>query len=292
MPKKSKNKQIIFASCKEYPLGNADLQNLCVRLNAGGFDAQLIPWQEIEVSSLTQETLILPLAAWDYSLDVSNFVRFLESLKNSNIEVLNPVNVLLWNLSKKYLIELRDKGFPIIPSVVLERGFSEDSIPLLLETFKKNKQWDFEECFVIKPLIGQSGMNVKFLEDDFSLQDYPNGALIQPFLSGVKQGEICLIYLQGKFSHSILRLPKTEEWRANSAYGANIIPVAAQKEWITLADSCIQSLPFQTLYARIDLLQHANRLFINEVECIEPALYFANAHSDSLESFLSAISRS
>ncbi|TLD84427.1 hypothetical protein LS70_002455 [Helicobacter sp. MIT 11-5569] len=264
------NKQIIIATCKAYPLGNASLQELCKALNAF-YQTRLIPWHEIKIPLLPKETLILPLAIWDYSLEIEKFLEFLETLKNYKIAILNTREAILWNLSKEYLLTLKD--FPIAPSIVLKQNTYKDSslkeqIQHLCNT--SSKQW---ENPVIKPLVGQSGIGVKRLNDGVLAKDYPKGLLIQPYLTDITQGEACLICINGVFSHAILRKPTTGEWRANSAYGVSIESLTPPQNYIHLAQNLLESLPFKTLYARIDIIGNASTFYINEIECIEPALY-------------------
>ena len=68
------------------------------------------------------------------------------------------------------------------------------------------------------------------------------------------------------------------EWRANSAYGAQIESVTPHPEWLACAEAALRCLPEPPLYARVDGLiseggSGESGFSINEVELIEPALY-------------------
>ena len=132
---------------------------------------------------------------------------------------------------------------------------------------------------VVKPLIGQSGRGVRRLAEGEApaLASYPQGALLQPFVQA-SFGEVCLIYLAGRYSHAARRRLAPGEWRANSAYGAQIESVTPRPEWLACAEAALRCLPEPPLYARVDGLiseggSGESGFSINEVELIEPALY-------------------
>lgn len=269
MQNTSDPKPIVIASCNTYPLGNPYIQALCEELKALKHNTQIIPWQKIEPALLPQATLILPLAIWDYCLEIENFLGFLESLNHHQMTLINTKELILWNLSKEYLLTF--KNFPITPSIVLKPNhYKAANLEPQIQELCKNLAWQNP---VIKPLIGQSGIGVKRMSEGVLAQDYPRGILIQPYLSGIKDGEICLIFINGAFSHSILRKPKAGEWRANSNYGVKVERFLPSQTHINLAQQLLKSLPFEALYARVDILKHRGRFYINELECIEPALY-------------------
>lgn len=110
-----------------------------------------------------------------------------------------------------------------------------------------------------------------------ALASYPQGALLQPFVQA-SFGEVCLIYLAGRYSHAARRRLAPGEWRANSAYGAQIESVTPRPEWLACAEAALRCLPEPPLYARVDgLISEGgggeSGFSINEVELIEPALY-------------------
>ena len=108
-----------------------------------------------------------------------------------------------------------------------------------------------------------------------TLADYPQGVLLQPFIAS-EIGEVCLVYLGGTFSHAAHRRPAPQEWRANSAYGVQILPIKPEAAWLKRAEAVLPRLPVAPLYARIDgLIDASGDFLINEVELIEPALYLS-----------------
>lgn len=226
---------------------------------------------------LAQNTLILPLAVWDYSLEYANFLHFLNELERAKISILNPSEILKMNADKSYLKILEEANLPIIDSII----------------FKQNEEFDLSlipfQKAVIKPLVGQSGYKVRFLEQKIpTKEEFLHGALIQPFIESVEElGEFCFIFFGGKFNYAIHRQTQ-KDWRANSNYGVKIAPLKnPSKAHIDLALKALKALKSSNLlYARVDLLPQKNdEALINEVELIEPNLYF-DFHENALETFM------
>lgn len=276
-----------IATCRACPQGNADLQALAAQL-----PATLLPWQDIDpatVARADEVVIVLPLAAWDYSENPDSYRNWLLALQDAGVRVINPPALQIWNMNKLYLCELAAKGLPITPSVALLPG--EDWAEKIAASGWSNP--------VIKPLVGQSGRGVRrLLKEDGAdvavnlptLAEYPQGALLQPFIS-TTIGEVCLIYLAGQFSHAAHRQPAPDEWRANSAYGVQILPITPQPEWLACAESVLQHLPQVPLYARVDgLIAQDGRFMVNEVELIEPAFY-SHLHPGFTDALRAAIQR-
>ena len=166
-------------SCEIYPDANEDLRLLKSHLNSLGFSCQIIPWQEYKFN---QNDILLPLAVWDYSANFQKFLDFLQQIKHDKIKILNDTNVIIKNIYKTYLIELNKKLIPTIPTVIFD-----------------GVNFPWENC-VIKPIIGQSGIGVSrinagFDEEILSKKEFKNGAILQPFISEVKEnGEICAVF--------------------------------------------------------------------------------------------------
>ncbi|EOX0543462.1 hypothetical protein ACO313_000978 [Campylobacter upsaliensis] len=268
---------LIIATCKAYKEGNEALKKLKAKLENLHYQCELKAWQEIRVRHLAQNTLILPLAVWDYSLEYANFLHFLNELERAKISILNPSEILKMNADKSYLKILEEANLPIIDSII----------------FKQNEDFNFSQIpfqkAVIKPLVGQSGYKVRFLEQKMpTKEEFPHGALIQPFIESVEElGEFCFIFFGGKFNYAIHRQTQ-KDWRANSNYGVKIALLKnPSKAHIDLALKALKALKSSNLlYARVDLLPQKNgKALINEVELIEPSLYF-DFHENALEIFI------
>ena len=128
-------------------------------------------------------------------------------LKKSNLKVLNPVNVLKWNSNKRYLKEISDKGFAVIPSIYLTKGSSvDDSLFNHFDT----------EDLVVKPCVSAGAKNTitlnrkniteksKLVESLLTEEDY----LVQPFVKEISNGEWSYVFFQRKVQP--LHIEKTQ----------------------------------------------------------------------------------
>ena len=113
--------------------------------------------------------------------------------------------------------------------------------------------------------------------------------MLQPFIKEITvSGEICLIFLGGVFSHAVRRSPASEDYRANSNFGVKISSVKPTAAFLNVARDVLARLAFNPVYARIDLIGAKDKILINEVELIEPSLYFSYG-KNSTEKFVKVI---
>ncbi|TKX29229.1 hypothetical protein CQA38_03880 [Campylobacter sp. MIT 12-5580] len=286
MLSKSKNDFVIL-TCKAYEQGNAALQGLQAYLVNLGFKARLEAWQKLDFARLDEKSVLLPLAVWDYSLDFKAFLSFLKTCEQKKIYMQNELSLIKTNLNKIYLKSLQDNALSLPKSLFLledEKLFWQEQI----QAFKQNT--GLKEL-IIKPLIGQSGYKVKRLTELKELdKEYENGALVQEFISGISEfGELCLIFFKAEFCYAIKREVPKGEFRANSAYRVIIKPCEnVPKEALNLALKAVQSLAKSSLYARVDLFYDGKNFLINELELIEPSLYF-DFCENSYKSFVKAL---
>ncbi|TDQ57392.1 glutathione synthetase-like protein [Mesocricetibacter intestinalis] len=259
---------LVITTCNLYPEAPENLRPLAELLRQKGLNCSFEPWQKV-----TQAEAILPLCAWDYAEQPQQFENWIERLAARGCRFLNPPEMMRWNMNKNYLCDLQTKGISIIPSLSIK-----GEAPRLREKVAARGWHDI----VLKPAIGQSGKGVIRLQAEELPQDlstYPQGVIIQPYMPEVAQnGETSLIFLRGKFSHGVCRLPKQGDFRANSAYGVQIIPVRPQAAIIAQAEQVLRQLAEIPFYARVDATLIGEDFVLNELELIEPALYL---HTDS-----------
>lgn len=264
MQNKSKNDFIILA-CKEFLQGNAALQELCANLKKRGHKAEFALWRELNLANLSANATLLPLAVWDYSLHYDEFMRFLNEIERLNLSVFNPLPLLRWNLSKFYLKELENLGFDIVPSIFIRPN----------EPYKEHlNKWQNP---IIKPLVGQSGNGVRRLNQKLISQDErEKGFIIQQFIPEIcENGELCLIFFNAHFQYAIRRIVAKNDFRANSQFGASIQKCEfVEKQCLDIAQRVLAHLPQKPLYARVDFITHQGKALLNELELIEPSLYF------------------
>ena len=136
---------------------------------------------------------------------------------------------------------------------------------------------------IIKPIISGSGNNtfklfssesssidqkeiVKAFESIFSVED--NGAMLQPYIPEIKNGEYACIFIGGINTHNMLRYPGVFTEKQRPIY-LETIP----KDILKLAYQ-VSSIPEfnKSLYMRVDIIYNAGIPTVMEVELAEPDL--------------------
>ncbi|MEP2550781.1 MAG: hypothetical protein ABJH26_05745, partial [Marinomonas sp.] len=135
------------------------------------------------------------------------------------------------------------------------------------------------DSVVVKRQVGAGAMG----QHRFSRNSMPHAgwslghaAMIQPFLPQIaSEGELSLIFIDGEFSHALLKRAAKGEYRIQSLYGGYEEAVTPDAKDIKAARGILALLPFAPpLYARIDMVRSdAGKLLLMEAEMIEPYLY-------------------
>ena len=230
--------------------------------------SELISWRAPLDWSLFD--LVVIRTPWDYFLHLEEFLSWVEDVEKVT-RVLNSRRILRWNCHKKYLKELSGLGVPTVPTLWVTKNQQCDGLMDSIE-------WPI---VVVKPAvsIGAIGAlkgnpqdsHVKHhLEEELKKGD----VMIQPFLESVADfGELSLIYFNGAYSHSILKMPQQGDYRVQDAYGGTNTVFEPEIEVQKIGDQVMSHLPDFSLYARVDLVKYQNQWLLMELEAIEPELF-------------------
>ncbi len=208
---------------------------------------------------------------WDYFDNRDAFLAKLDAIAALGVPVCNSPDVVRWNIDKGYLTELAERGVATIPTLLLDNP-GRDEILAAFDHFGCDR-------LVVKRRVG-AGAEGQF---DFTCDNPPaadwrmgHAALVQPFLPGiVEEGEHSLIFIDGEFSHGLIKRPAPGDYRVQSLYGGWNTAVTPTPDDLAAAQKVIAGLPFPApLYARIDLVRGPDgALLLMEAEVIEPFLY-------------------
>lgn len=247
---------------------------------AEGIQLELVRWRG--ASERAEEfDAVLPLFVWDYF--EGNEGEFLTEMAkiDARTKLYNGFDVLKWNSDKSYLEGLSREGAPVIRTLHVERA-TERAVNAAFETLET-------DTLVIKPQIGGGAWRQALYKkgDPFPAKDAlpPETAMIQAFLPSVQtEGEYSFLYFGGKFSHAVLKKPKSGDYRIQSMYGGSeeaYNPTTQERE---TTRNILNNLDFTPLYARIDLLRgNDGGLKLIELEMIEPYLYLSLAEGEGAE---------
>lgn len=252
-----------------------------------GWIAEEVSWRNENVNWSDYDSVIVR-STWDYQNDSEKFISVLEKINNvSHLE--NDLDLMKWNMNKNYLFDLEQKGVKIVDTI-WEKSFN---INLPDEYFEK---LDTDEI-IIKPNISANAdntfrltreklnKNLQLLENIFAEREF----MVQPFLNSIiDEGEYSLFFFNGKFSHSVLKKPKENDFRVQEEHGGNIQPFKVSSELVLIAENIIKKLFTIPLYGRVDLVRtKENNFALIELELIEPSLYL-NKDSQSPQRFAEA----
>ena len=236
-----------------------------------GHLAEIISWEDKNINYNEYECLILR-SVWGYQNKYSEFKKWLLFLKEHNIKIFNDVDILLNNIRK-------DKQFQILDKY----SISHINTKFIKNKENLNKLISTNAKLIIKPIISGSGNNtfklfssesssidqkeiVKAFESIFSVED--NGAMLQPYIPEIKNGEYACIFIGGINTHNMLRYPGIFTEKQRPIY-LETIP----KDISKLAYQVSSIAEFnKSLYMRVDIIYNAGMPTVMEVELAEPDL--------------------
>lgn len=244
-----------------------------------GVHVDVISWHATDID-WSQYDAVIVRSTWDYQEHADAFIDKLIEITKHDTVLINPLSLMQWNISKRYLQILQTQGITIIPSVFF------DSVAIS-DIYAQFAYFDTQEI-IIKPLISANSDNTFRLDHtNLMAQAGPlsnifstTPCVIQPFLDSViNEGEYSLFYFNGEYSHTIRKVPKSGDFRVQEEHGGELITVIPDERQLSAAAKVLAALPEKSLYARVDLIrnpraQKEDIWQLMEVELIEPSLYF------------------
>jgi glutathione synthase/RimK-type ligase-like ATP-grasp enzyme len=231
--------------------------------------------------------LALVRTTWDYHHQRDRFVAWAAAAGDAT-SLWNPPDVLRLNTHKGYLLELEDRGAPVVPTAWLGRGDTIDLGALLAA-----RGWPRA---VLKPAVGASAEGLvrvaADLDDDRAdvvglrtaqrhLDDLVavGDALVQPYLDAVeREGELSVVVVTGEVTHAVRKRPAAGDFRVQEEYGGRAVVEDPDAEVVALARWVVEATGAEVLVARVDLLQDgAGSWQLAELELTEPDLFLTAA---------------
>jgi glutathione synthase/RimK-type ligase-like ATP-grasp enzyme len=271
-----------------FEMSRQEDKDLIAYLSANGWDTAVKDWKDASVDWSAYDIVILK-SPYDYHVRFAAFKTWLKKLSDMGVRLLNPYEMVVWNLDKHYLKEIGDAGFSIIPSIFLEQGSVTD-LTALFEQLKSDK-------IIMKPCVsggarntftltnGEAGLDKHALLELIAAEAF----IAQPFMPEIHDGEWSLFFFGGKFSHAILKKPQAGEFRVQPQYGSTIHAVVPEAALIEDAAALVQRFAADALYARVDGVLVSGKLALMELELIEPLLYLS-FEEKGLENYAQALS--
>ncbi|HYM27245.1 MAG TPA: hypothetical protein VET66_03800 [Steroidobacteraceae bacterium] len=258
-----------------------DMPPLLAAFAAAGATAEITDWDDPQVA-WERFDLALLRSAWDYTERLAEFLAWVERTAACT-QLLNAVPVVRWNSDKHYLLELARAGLPVVASHFAEPGADAGAV---LAAFLARHACD---DLVVKPAVGAGSRDTRrhartaraeILAHMEYLLAARRSVMLQPYLSGVDaHGETALVFIAGRFSHSIRKGALLSPGAAATAALFAPEDIRARvpgADELAAGERILAQLPFgELLYARIDLIRGAGDApCVLELEVTEPSLYF------------------
>ncbi|WP_447728320.1 ATP-grasp domain-containing protein [Sphingomonas koreensis] len=236
---------------------------------ARGYVLEEVVWDAPDIAWRSFNAAIIG-TTWDYAVQPDRFLATLQTIA-SLVPIANPPALVEWNLSKRYLRELKEKGVPSIPTLWADRlaDLPPDAIRAAIAT----------EQMVMKPVVGAGGVDqFKAMTGTMPPPGHPlwhQGVMIQPFMASIAgEGELSFIFFDGAFSHAVRKTPAGGDYRVQAAFDGREHAFTPATSDLASAQAVIDALPAPALYARVDLVRGTDgTLSLMECELIEPYLY-------------------
>jgi hypothetical protein len=240
---------------------------LCA-LERKGIRYRIVAWSDPAVD-WSDAPLTVLRSAWDSHLDPPAFNSWLTRAASQS-HLMNGVSLIRWNLDKQYLIELRQRGFEVVPTALIATP-SHSAIAQILLDYAGHD-------IVAKPRIGADSFGaarlpaiVGAVQAHFERFGGHGGLLIQPFMAAVEcERERSLVYIGSRFSHALYRSAFGRGPTSQSTENAHN-PTSVE---LAYCDRLLSALPHRPCYARVDLVPIEDRAMLMELELIDPSLYF------------------
>lgn len=299
------------------PEGNWYLANILLddrllaeALARRGLSAVRVDWANPEIDWSRFRCAVFR-TTWDYFTRYPEFVAWLERVERTT-RLCNVPEIVRWNVDKHYLADLEARGVPAVPTRIFEPGCGTSLSEALADTgwpdvivkpCVSGGAWHtYRVAVAAGSVVGGGGPHaavgrvakVGDLEPIWRDLVGRQAMMIQPFQEDiVERGEVTLMVLNGRFTHSIRKSVTGGDFRVQDDYGGRVHPYEATRDEIDLALRAFAACTPAPVYGRADMVRgNDGRLAIMELELIEPELWLryhppaAEAMAEGIAAFL------
>jgi hypothetical protein len=255
-----------------YPDGDAG--PLCAALARLGAEACLVCWDDPAVVWASFSHVVLS-STWDSVDRPDEYLGWVRAV-GAITTLVNPVEIVAWNLDKVHQRDLAADGVPVIPTTWVTPG---------------ELRWPATATeIVIKPSISGGGRDTaRYAAGDGAALTHARRLLargqtvmVQQYLPRIDdEGEVDLVFFGGDFSHAVGKKPSLQlgegvierAWE-RTAWSSLVTPSPEQLKVAGQALASIVGRFGQTPpYARVDLVGgHDGEQLVLEIELIDPYL--------------------
>ena len=232
---------------------------------ARGMKVEDLSWDDPKADWSSYAAVIIG-TTWDYWDRLDEFLETLRRIESQTL-LFNPVSLITWNIRKTYLRDLEAKGAKLIPTVWLDIA-DDASAKAAFDTLGADD-------VVFKRQVGAGAKGQHRLARSEAIPDMPHPMMAQPFLPMIQQeGELSFIFIDGEFSHGLIKRAQPGDYRIQSTYGGREEKITPSPDDLAAARAVIGALDEPPLYGRVDMLRGPDGgLLLMELEVLEPYLY-------------------
>jgi glutathione synthase/RimK-type ligase-like ATP-grasp enzyme len=260
-----------LVTCARPPAPDPDTPLLADALRRAGYEVDIADWRDASADWSTARVTVLR-SPWDYVDHHDEFVAWAERV-DAVSSLWNPLALVRWNTHKAYLLDLQERGAPVVPTVVLVGGSAAS-----LDGICDAQGWN---AVVVKPAVASGGKGARRAEvGDGAAQAHLDDlltrgdALVQQFVPGIEQaGEWSVVLVDGHLGHVLRKRPARGDYRVQEEWGGRTELVEPGAGLVDLATRVWGVLPAPALYARIDIVSIGEQWHVMEVEVTEPSLW-------------------
>ena len=260
--------EVALVTCADERYQEPEVHVAADALRAAGVSADVVSWDEDRDWGAYE--LVVVRTPWDYFDRVTQFLDWAARVERET-SLVNPADVLRWNSHKGYLAEFTAKSVPTVPTRLVP-GPSTDVADQIREV-----PW---EEIVVKPAVDGGARHAwRGRRDDPSLSRVAErltehgDVVVQPFVPAIVDGERSLVFLGGRFSHAVRKVPKAGDYRSQRHLGGREVDHEPDSAELQVALAAMAAAPGRLTYARVDLVEWEGAPVLIELEVIEPDLF-------------------
>ena len=284
------SRRVCFVTCLAWPnISDSDL-HVKRALEVRAVTVTGIPWNAPEQRFDGFDAVIFR-SSWDYHHAPEVFLGWLARWEAAGVPFWNPPDLVRWNLSKRYLLDLEQRGVTVVPTVMVDEP-ARVHLPLIIA----GRGW--REA-VVKPAIAASGHQATLVTPEsvdavaaaIDQGHIRRPTMVQPFVEDIRtRGEWSMVFIDGELTHAMLKRPAREDFRVQPAHGGTSTRADPPRRVAEAGRRALHALPIRPLYARVDGVDAREGFLVMELEVHEPGLYFGAAPEAAL-AFADAILR-
>lgn len=265
-------------------------------------------WRDLDAMAVSKYNIVTFLCCDGYHYYPREFKTFVGDVLvaaqrlNTDIRILNGVNVVLWNMDKHYLDDLAHEGFLILRYAFVDIcGYSESTLLFEINAFARTHP------IVMKPTMSSSANMTHLIKTPTSFLPADeafirlamskcasgdlSGLLLQEYAEEICHGEYSFVFIDGQLSHAVLKVPQLGDFRCQKRFGGTTkqigledVPAKAietsrkvmcylQSRFGINREGRNETNAQQLLYVRVDGIMKGRAFYLMEVEAIEPELW-------------------